>query len=241
MSEVKAARQQPLKADGLMPDQIRIPHRIPDMDDTPDWDLTAHDVLPYTQQQVGDACHRAVAWRARVAKSQGAADALCASITSRSNLDDMSRPDGMDWMRVGWVDDPWIGGKLCIFWHPGTNRVQVDRPPQPRRMLIASSAPDPRPTITVTATINVRGDSLVTMQVRPLRSPEPIITLVVPAPRGQPYWVWSMRTAAAKTHELHLPTTFSSMDARGRRELLVQQAYVLASRIACGSEENVNV
>lgn len=241
MPEVKTAREPLPKADGLMPDHVRIPHRIPEMAERPNRHPLSDDVLPYTYKQIQDACRRAVAWRLHVAKSQGAGAALRACITYQLNTDTISRPDAAGWMKIGWIDDPWIAGKLRIFWHPGTNHIQVDRPPQPRSMLIASAAPDPRPTITVVATVSVRNDNLVTMLVRPLRSSEPIIIVVVPAPRHQPYWIWAMRTASVKTRELRIPATFLTMDAIERRDLVVQQAFMLASRIAYGSEKSASV
>lgn len=241
MPELKTARQPLPKADGLMPDHVRIPHRILDMAEGSDRNPLPDDVLPYTYKQIQDACRRAVAWRSHVAKSQGAGDALRACITFQSNTDTISRPDAAGWMKIGWIDDPWIGGKLRIFWHPGTNHVQVDRPPQPRSMLIASTASDPGPTITVVATLNVRNDNLVTMHVHPLQSSEPIFIVVVPAPCHLPFWIWAIRTAAGTKRELRMPTTFWTLDAIERRDLLVQHAHMLASQIACGSEENAGV
>lgn len=62
-----------------------------------------------------------------------------------------------------------MGGKLRIFWHPASNRVQVDWPPQHQPILIPTPPVPSDLTVTYIAVIWVRyEDDLVTLRARPL-------------------------------------------------------------------------
>lgn len=231
-------RQMLPKADAHMPDLIRVPRAIPDLAETSDWDPLDDDVLPYTQADLQDACRRAVAWREHVARSQGAGSELCASITYQSNPEDIARPDHAGWMRIGRVDDPWVGGMLRIFWHPASNRVQVDRPPQHQRILITSEPPVSTPTVTYVAVIRVRHeDNLVTLRARPQHDPgettaNRAMAIAVPQPKGQTYWVWAMKVASRGYNPIQVPELFPLMSAAARRDILITHAYAIGARIA---------
>jgi len=221
--------------DAHMLDLIRVPHNAPYWadDDQPD-----DEILPHTMHQLEAAGQRAVTWRVQCAKVAGAKTDILNSITFSSRQEDLTMPDREGWMRIGWVADPWIGGSLRVFWHPGVDRVRVDRPPRreaPRRAAAQEQSPSPRVDgkINYVAVIRIRDDGTVTLEVRPLYSGQPQsaarhMRIVVPDD-GNAYFAWAMEIAARTYNTVYLPGDFWERTMQERRDILIKLAHELAA------------
>lgn len=154
-------------------------------------------------------------------------------------------PEREGWMRIGWVADPWVGGSVRVFWNPGSDRVQVDCPP--RRDRPCSAAPMEMPTspradgtVNYVAVITVRDDTTVILQARPQYTGGGSVTarymsVVVPPPSDNEYFLWAMRVAAHTHNTMYLPANFWERNVPERRVILIKEAHGLAARKAHGN------
>lgn len=227
-------------SDAHMPDTtIRVPRSMPyDADGDPD-----EVVLPYTWQDVEQACRRAVRWRVQCARHQGADAHTLDRITFKSEQADLTIPNREGWMRIGWVIDPWVGGGHRIFWNPAANRVQVDRPPRRSRTAkpfvrqTTSPVSSPDGTTPSVAVITVRDDTTVILEARPQYGTDRSVmahhmSVAVPPPSDNEYFLWAMGIATHTYNTLQLPAGFWERNASERRDILIKQAHELATRKA---------
>lgn len=191
----------------------------------------------YPAADIEDACLRAVRWRKQCIATYGDPPQLVAAITYEVHA--ILYPDSQGWVSLGWVVDSLAPTRLRIFWHPESNRVQVERLPF-RPPLIASEPKPvlvPRCPLFYAITVKVRGDR-VTLRARlSIGGPEgvsaPTLTVPVPLPedKAERYWFISMmRFAESGIHYAEMPPEFPSWTGLERRDFVIAYAHGLAAR-----------
>jgi len=191
----------------------------------------------YAPADIEDACLRAVRWRKQCAANHGDSPQLAAAITYEVHA--TLQPDFQGWVSLGYVVDAVVAGKLRIFWHPGSNRVQVDRPPYRPHVITPKPAPALLHSLFYAITVKVRGDR-VTLRARlsigkQEGASSPVLTVPVPLPEDEVerYWFISMmRFAEPGIHYAKMPPEFPVWTGLERRAFVIAYAHELAIRKA---------
>lgn len=176
------------------------------------YDWTTADNLPtYPFRDRQDACRRAARWRRHQAPAFYRHDEPSWELVDPVPVDDHG------WLHVGTIME-WNRTRLRVCWHPDTDAVRVERPPQPPAPIEVPPPPAiPPAPITFTANITTSLDTVdIRVKLRFLPSPGrealtfPAVSMTVrpPPDMTRTAWKWTTVLAGHRLNPITVPDAF---------------------------------